>query len=208
MAYAKQGLLGEFKGRLGNTVIYEVYGKTRIRLKPSVKPPPATGAKKQAQEDFKLVMSLMQATKAFVRIGFYDQAEGRSAFHEGLSFNLNSYRQAENKDIGAWLQLSNGQRAGAQNLAIQREGKKAIVSWGAPEPGKVAAGDDAVLLLALNTCNFDCNWVLSKYQRSQQQAEIILPPLKEDEECLVFVAFRKQLQVKKDIRNISASQVV
>jgi hypothetical protein len=208
MAYAKQGLVGEFKGRLGNTVLYEVYGQTRIRLKPVGKPAPAKGAKKQAQDDFKLVMRLMQATKAMVRIGFYDQAEGRSAFHEGLSANLRRFRETENQDLQAWLQLSSGSRAGAQDLAVQRDGNKAIVTWGAPEQGKESAEDDSVLLLALSTANFDSNWTLGGFRRSQHQAEILLPPIKEGTDFLVFVAFRKQLPLKKDPGNISNSQVV
>lgn len=207
MAYAKLGLLGEFKGRLGNTVIYEVYGKTRIRLKPSVKPPPATGAKKQAQEDFKRVMGIMQATKAFVRIGFFDEAEGRSAFHEGLSHNLKRLRESEDKNEANWLQLSTGKRASALEVSMEIEGKQCTIRWGQPEADKPWSDQDTVMLLALNTASLAAT-MATKAQRGNHQAAIQLPPAGSGEEVLVFVAFRKQYPTKKQLINMSVSQVV
>ncbi|MBW6498129.1 MAG: hypothetical protein K0B09_07065 [Bacteroidales bacterium] len=210
MAYTKEGFLGPFKGRIGKVVFYEMYGKTVGRSLPSVKRKPAKGALKESQNDFARVMKIMQKVKPFVRLGFKDMAEGRSAFHTALSENLKRYRLAENREELTWLCVSKGERAGALDLTLNIEGKVATVSWGEPEPRRPFAPNDRVMLLAFNPATIDSNYDLHAATRAEGTATLILPPAKEEENMLVFISFLNATGMgdKKNLKNISDSQLV
>jgi len=210
MAFTKEGFLGHFSGKLGNTVVYEMYGKTVIRSKPAYKRRPAKGALKQAQTDFSRVMKIMQAVRSVIRLGFRDVAEGRSAFHTAMSLNLVNYRSAENPEDLRWLVVSQGDRAGAQDLAMEVQDKNANITWGDPEPGKPYKMNDQVLLLAINNMTLQTTDKVQAARRSEKRAEIALPAAKEGENILVFIAFHNPLEAvsKKSPKNFSKSLLV
>lgn len=210
MAFTKEGFLGNFKGQLANTVVYEMYGKTVIRSKPAYKRRPAKGALKQAQTDFSRVMKIMQAARSVIRLGFRDVAEGRSAFHTAMSMNLVNYRNAETPEDLRWLLVSQGDRAGALEVTMEVQDTKAIITWGDPEPGKPYKMNDQVLLLAFNNKTLQTTDKVQAAKRSEKIAEIVLPPVKEGESILVFIAFYNPFEAlaKKSPNNFSKSQVV
>ncbi len=210
MAYTKEGFLGPFKGRIAKVVFYEMYGKMVARSLPSVKRKPAKGALKASQNDFARVMKIMQKVKPFVRLGFKDMAEGRSAFHTALSENLKRYRLAENQEDLKWLCLSKGERAGALDLTVNTEGKVATVTWGEPEPRRPFAPNDQVMLQAINPATLDTNYNLQAATRIAGTATLTLPPTKEGEHMLVFISFMNATgnTDKKNLKNISDSQLV
>ena len=208
MAFTKEGFLGNFKGQLGNTVVYEMYGKTVIRSKPAYKRRPAKGALKQAQSDFSRVMKIMQATRSVIRLGFRDVAEGRSAFHTAMSANLVNYRNSETPEDLRWLVVSQGDRAGALDVAMEVQDNKATITWGDPEPGKPYSVNDQVMLMAINDKTLQTTDKVQAAKRSEKTAEIVLPPVKEGESLLVFITFHNPLEAaaKKSPKNMSVSQ--
>jgi hypothetical protein len=208
MAYTKDGLFGNFSGSLSNLIVYQVHGQTRVRTMPKTKQPAAAGAKKQAQQNFTLVMKIMQAAKPFIKKGFQDVSDGRSAFHTALSVNLNALRASENPESLNWLKLSQGKRAGAKDLSMSVQDNKAIVVWGEPEPAKPFKESDQVMLLALNTTTLDVNTVLEAGRRMHKQAGIKLPDCLPGQKVLLFLAFYDLIPAKKDAKNISESQLV
>ncbi len=210
MAFTKEGFLGNFKGQLGNTVVYEMYGKTVIRSKPAYKRRPAKGALKQAQTDFSRVMKIMQAARSVIRLGFRDVAEGRSAFHTAMSANLVNYRNAENPEDLHWLVVSQGERAGALEVTMEVRGDKATITWGDPEPGKPYKMNDQVLLMTINDKTLHTTDKVQAAKRSEKIAEIVLPAVKEGENILVFIAFYNPFEAlaRKSPSNFSKSQVV
>ena len=210
MAYTKEGFLGNFSGKLSNTVAYEFYGKTVIRSRPSGKRRPAEGALKQAQTDFSRVMKVMQAARSAVRVSFRDVAEGRSAFNTAMSVNLVNYRKAANPGDLRWLVISQGERAGAQDVAMEIVGNKVTVTWGEPEAGKPYHRNDQVMLLAINDKTLAETDNVQAARRSDHSAQILVPPVKDGENLLVFIAFHNPLEAadQKSPKNVSMSQLV
>lgn len=186
MAYSKQGLIGSFSGQLGTVVVYEAFGKTIMRHKPRKRIKKVEGAQKRSQDEFARVMRLMQACRPFVKMGFSQL--GGIAFHKAMSVNLNRYRQAENKDVLDWLLLSQGIRAGAENVAWRRHNQgKLLVSWGKALDGGSWRPDDQVMLMAINQQNLQT--CFAQANRSQGQALLDAPPADHDQQLIVFLAF-------------------
>ncbi|MDX9943141.1 MAG: DUF6266 family protein [Bacteroidales bacterium] len=210
MASTKEGPLGNYSGRIGNIVAYEMFGKTIMRSRPSGKRRPAQGALKQAQTDFSKVMKVMQSARSAVRVGFNPQAEGRSAFHAAMSVNLVNYRNAASPEDLHWLVISQGERSWAQDVAMTIEGNKAVVTWGDPEPGKRYSVSDQVMLLAMNDTSLDSSVNLQAAQRKEKRAELALPPAKAGENILVFMAFHNPIEASsnKSLENVSDSRLI
>ena len=210
MGYSKDGILGDFRGRVGNLVMYQMHGKTVVRIRPAGRSGKPSPALKAAQGDFARVMGVMRKMKWFVRTGFYFVAEGRSPFHQALSENLLRYRAAEEKDDLKWLLLSRGTRAGALDAACSIGDEYVDISWGAPEEGKPWADDDQAMVVATNNTTLLMAGSLSAGPRSNGHARVRRPPTGAGEEVRVFLAFRCALPTPggKDIENVSESVVV
>jgi hypothetical protein len=210
MAYTNEGILGDFSGKLSHFIVYKAYGKTIIRSRPAGRSGKPSPKLKAAQTVFARVMEVMRPMKWFVRAGFYDVAQGRSAFHQALSENLLRYRAAENPADLRWLLLSRGTRAGAQDVACSIGEKYVEISWGAPEEGKPWADDDQAMVVATNNTTMLMAGSLSAGRRSQGHARVRRPPTEAGEEVRVYLAFRCALPTPggKDIENVSESVVV
>jgi len=210
MAFSQEGLLGEFRGRLGNLVIYKMNGKIVMRTRPSTQRGPARGRQKETQDSFARVMTILQPLKSWLKMGFNDLAGGKYVFHKALSENLKRFNAAEEPDKLRWLVLSMGGRAGAQNLALQMIDGLALVTWGDPEPRKPFGDKDRVWLLALNTSTRERIENKRAGQRSDGEAKVKLPQVNEGEELLVFISFfdLEGAIAKNDPVNISNSQIV
>jgi hypothetical protein len=210
MAFSQEGLLGDFSGRIGNLVVYKLKGKTVIRSMPSVKRGPARGRLKETQDGFSRVMTVLRGMKTFVKMGFHDFAGGDYVFQRALSENLKRYHAADGPAGLDWLLLSAGERAGVQQLSLEVNETTATIKWGEPEPDKPWSDDDTVMVLALNTTSLESTFTISAARRSQGQATLPLPPVKEGEQIRVFVAFMNMegRMLKPSLKNVSNSRWV
>jgi hypothetical protein len=207
MAQSAEGFPGRYRGKIARVVMYEMFGKTVIRSMPSVKPPRAQGAKKEAQEDFVRVQKVVKAAKPFVKLGYQDMAVERIPFHEAMSVNLKRFRAMDEKQGLQWFLPSMGTRAGAIETRWYRQQDKAMVQWGAPQQGMPSDGNDAVLLLAINTTTLAATFA-SHALRYRQHAEITLPSAGPDEQIAICLAFLNTFPRKKDPANVSQAQWV
>jgi hypothetical protein len=209
MAASKDIFPSGFRGRIGNVVVYQALGKTIVRSMPSKKRAPAKGAQKQTQNDFARVMKILQTMTPFVRIGFHDAAEGRTAFQTAMSENLRRFMEAAVPENLQWLLVSKGERAGAVELRVQRNEKMATAKWDAAPESKLSSDDDMVMVLALNTATLACNYNPDAGSRRNGQAKLPLPPALPGEKILFFIAFRNISGTsKKSLKNISESQYI
>jgi hypothetical protein len=207
MASSKEGFPAGLSGRIGNMVVFQSMGKTIIRSMPTKKRAPAKGAQKKSQEEFARIMKIMQAIKPFIRNGFHDAAEGRTAFHTALSENIRLHRASDAPENLHWLLVSTGERSGATGLMVQRNEKGVKVAWDIKPPGKPASGDDRVMLLALNTTSLAATHNLDAASRQKGEAILPLPPALPGEKTLIFITFRNLMTTeKKSLKNISESQ--
>lgn len=210
MAYTEEGFLGDFHGRLGNLVVYKLKGKTVIRTLPSKKRGPAKGRLKASQSRFSQIMNVLKGIQSYVKTGFYDVSDGAYVFQRALAANIECYMASEDPADYHWLLLSKGERAGAQDLALEMGEGQATVRWGEPEAGKPFDPTDRVMLLALNTTTLESTENTNAAIRNQGQAGIALPPAKAGEKVLVSISFMDLAGslLTCDPKNISTSQLL
>ncbi len=209
MAQSTAGINGIFSGRIGNIVFYELNGRQVARQLPSGKMPVATGARKQAQENFGKVIRIMKSNKTYINIGFQDVATGPSAFRKAVSVNLRRLGASPDPESLQWLLPTMGTRAGANDTGMQTDGQMVTVTWGAPHDDRPWLGRDMVMLLAINATTLESTNNISAI-RSQQQCTFRMPRAQEGEEVLVFLSFYDPMAgaTRKNPDNVSEAQGV
>lgn len=208
MATSSSGLFGDFSGKIGNLVVYQMNGKTIVRTRPSVKHKAATGKRKQYQEDFSFLMKLMQATSDYIKIGFKELAVNSTTFRKALSSNLKKYRGLQRPSGLEWLDLSIGERAGVQNFAVSLLTETKIkYKWGEAEAGLPFDKNDAVMAMVLNTKTLLSTKIFYSARRENYGLEIDAPPFEDVEDLFCFLTLIKpNFHTKADLKNISNSQ--
>lgn len=177
MASSNDHLFGSISGKLGNLVVYQMYGKTVIRTRPSVKRKPAMGKLKESQDDFKVVMEQMKKAQKLIRFGFSNAAKNRSAFHTALSTNLKRYRASTNKELRNWLLLSQGKMAQATGWELVKTTDDVLqIHWSRDEDEKPADTTDRLVLFLLGNLPTATYMEVLSAKRGDRQATINLPP--------------------------------
>ncbi len=88
MARLKTNILDAATGKIGNVVVYEMYGKTYIRSKPSGYKDKQSIAQLAQRQKMTLTNAFLRPFKELIKVTFAHEAIGRSAFHAAKSFNL------------------------------------------------------------------------------------------------------------------------
>lgn len=190
MPFKESGLLGPYSGRIGDLVIYQRKGQTIVRTRSTRKQKPQSPKQQQASERFSLVMHWMKAIKPFINIGFRDAAsEGRSAYNQAMSENLNRLHAAPNPNELQWLLPSYGTRASALEIAMQQQGETASITWGSPTPLATYNDDDVAIVMAVNTTTLSTNGLATSTRRGQHHTSITLPRAESGEKILVYIFF-------------------
>ncbi len=210
MGILKNGLLGDFSGRLGNLVIYQMHGKTVVRSFPSVKQEKATGKRKQYQDDFGYVMGLMQMGAKFIHVGWKPESKESSPFKKAFSFNLKLYRDLGRPESLEWLQLSQGQRAGAQDIKMSPiSNQEFLLSWGEAEADKFFSADDRVWVLLVNEQDQSSSYFGTICIRSDGEVLLKTTQFNKEEPLIAFVCFGEYSPANEfKSQNMSNSQFV
>lgn len=150
MATLKNGIMGGFSGRLGNLVVYEMFGKTVIRTLPSVKQKKASGKRKQYQDDFRYVMRWMQHLKPLLDMCWNLEPPHKKAFKPAFSYNLKRYRDLGRPNNFDWLQVFQNGANALQNLALTYEEDLFILKWELIESDSSIQSKDTAYISLVN----------------------------------------------------------
>jgi hypothetical protein len=213
MVKIKNGLLGEFSGKLGDVVIYQLNGTTVVRSRPKVKHKKATGKRKQYQDDFSRVMKLMQAAADFIKYGFFDETISGSSFRRAFSVNLKEYRKLERPESIEWMILSKGPLAMADNITTKLVDNNQIkITWNQTEISDICDPLDFVLLKLINEQTLASASSLMQVRRSDGELLITLVPKTENERIIGFLSFFQSNQFsgkhKSMVSNSQAFEVI
>lgn len=174
MATLKNGIMGGFSGRLGNLVVYELYGKTVVRTLPSVKQKKASGKRKQYQDDFRYVMKWMQIVKPMIDRCWPVKPPHKTPFKQAFSANLRSYREMERPESYEWLQVSQGTYPGLTGLSFTAEENSFKLSWDIPSTFVEIHPRDQVLIYFANAKEEEGCHQLFSVNRDQGSFEVAL----------------------------------
>ncbi len=88
MARLKQGINGPGQGRVGNVIMYEMFGKTYLRSRPNRYKDKKSKKQLAQRQRLTLAQNLVRYLKHLVRITMKDISTGRSTYHTAVSMNL------------------------------------------------------------------------------------------------------------------------
>lgn len=190
MARQKEDRTRLLAGKIGQMIFYEVDGQQRVRSRAKAPMAIKSLALKESQSDFARLMKVMQAVVPFVRIGFSAETGGKMMFHKALGYNLQCYRNAQDKTFLRWLVLSVGQRAGAESFTAQLQGHESLlIAWGQSQAQLPHAADDLVMLLAINPCTLEAIFQYAVCKRGDHSATLKLPPVQAGDTVQLFICF-------------------
>lgn len=134
MAILRNGPNGGFSGKVGSVVGYKWKGLDVIRGLPRKSHKPRSEARLANEKKMKLIMDILKPLKLFIRMGFRHAAEplNMSAFNLALSLNKKNAISGQYPDFEIdWdkLRMSQGDRAGVENLTAERTGDGLRVTW-------------------------------------------------------------------------------
>ena len=121
--------MGGFSGRLGNVVVYEMFGKTVVRSLPQKNQKKATGKRKQYQDDFRYVMKWMQYLKPMIDKCWLPEPPHQKAFKPAFSHHLKRYREMDRPNKLEWIQLTKGGLEGFGNTEMYFDGELLQLKW-------------------------------------------------------------------------------
>ncbi len=190
MASSNDAFFGKLSGKIGNIVVYQMYGKTVIRSLPTGRSKKASPKLEASRTDFKTVVSLLPALKHLLAFGFGSLAVNRSAYQAALSVNLKSYQQAMDKSIVDWLILSKGEREPAIDpQAVLGEAGTILLSWSASPVKSDNSTDKLVVFLLSGQALSRSAFEITDAQRHQGHASVRIPATCLENTIEVFVSF-------------------
>lgn len=86
MGTIKQGILGDLSGKVGNVVGYHRNGKNHVRVKAEKVKNPRTKEQQAQRSKFTVALGFLKAVNPFIRIGYRNYAQGRSAYNVAMSY--------------------------------------------------------------------------------------------------------------------------
>lgn len=144
---AKYNKKGALTGLVGNIVAYESMGENRLRTRAASRSDTSPKIF-EARKNFTYIIQIMKKIKPLIDIGFKTTIKNRSAYHCGLSANLNSYLEAlrlEAADNFGWICLSEGKVSRATEItASVTDDEYITVWWNGTEKGRVGKTNDLV----------------------------------------------------------------
>jgi hypothetical protein len=176
MADSSDAFMGRLSGRIGNLVVYQMYGKTVVRARPGFRSKQTTPKLKASQDDFKTVVKVLSPLKQLLRFGFAAQAINRSAWNAAASANLNRYRQAANKNKREWLQLSAGTLAQVTDWqAVKDDNGNIQLNWNIETETQGHGNDKLIVFCVADTSYGGMTFMeITTANRMDKQAGFVL----------------------------------
>ncbi|WP_316814282.1 DUF6266 family protein [Pedobacter heparinus] len=152
MATYRNGFFGNYKGKLGNLIFYEVKGKQMVRSVGKITVPP-TPAQLQNRNELEAVVSFLKPLKELISIGFHLKAKGTTctAYNKAVSYNkLHAVRGAYPNAFMVYEEVlvTEGKMQAAINPAVELTMDGLSFSWHCPADLEWPRPNDQVILLA------------------------------------------------------------
>lgn len=160
-------------GRVGNVVVYEMFGKTVLRSMPQKSKKKATGKRKQYQDDFRYVMKWMQYLKPLIDRCWQPLPPHKTAFKPAFSYHLKRYREMDRPSHYEWIDLTKGDIAGLENVKLQFDDRLLQIDW---EEGQkeIIHPRDLVYIKLVNVTKGQSYPQLMDVERQETHFELLL----------------------------------
>ena len=192
MGIINQGILGGFSGKVGPIVGFRWKSNYYIRARAAKVSNPRTPKQQEQRGKFATAFSFLKAIKPFIRIGYKEFTQDKSAFNAAMSYTLKRAVTGSGKEIRIDFDrvlISMGTLMPIFEGTATQNGNKMYFNWQDNSGMGNAEDTDIAMLLVYNkdkeTAVYDTKTAL----RSSQHAELQLPPDWQDDELIAYLSF-------------------
>ena len=192
MGIINQGILGGFSGKVGPIVGFRWKSNYYIRARAAKVSNPRTPKQQEQRGKFATAFSFLKAIKPFIRIGYKEFTQDKSAFNSAMSYTLKRAVTGSGKEIKIDFDralVSMGTLMPIFEGTATQNGNKMYFNWQDNSGMGNAEDTDIAMLLVYNkdkeTAVYDTKTAL----RSSQHAELQLPSDWQDDELIAYLSF-------------------
>ena len=192
MGIINQGILGGFSGKVGPIVGFRWKSNYYIRARAAKVSNPRTPKQQEQRGKFATAFSFLKAIKPFIRIGYKEFTQDKSAFNAAMSYTLKRAVTGSGKEIRIDFNrvlVSMGTLMPIFEGTATQNGNKMYFNWQDNSGIGNAEDTDIAMLLVYNkdkeTAVYDTKTAL----RSSQHAELQLPSDWQDDELIAYLSF-------------------
>ena len=192
MGIINQGILGGFSGKVGPIVGFRWKSNYYIRARAAKVTNPRTPKQQEQRGKFATAFSFLKAIKPFIRIGYKEFTQDKSAFNAAMSYTLKRAVTGSGKEIRIDFDralVSMGTLMPIFKGTATQNGNKMYFNWQDNSGMGNAEDTDIAMLLVYNkdkeTAVYDTKTAL----RSSQHAELQLPSDWQDDELIAYLSF-------------------
>lgn len=193
MGKISQGILGGLSGKVGNIVGGNWKGIDYIRIKPSSVANPRTEGQVTQRNKFTVTLEFLQANKEFVKVGYKNYANKKTAFNAAMSYVLNNAVVGTfptfNVDYSYAL-LSRGTLSGILNPTVDFATPGQVsFTWGDNSAEGNANTTDKAMLLVYNPDKKESIYILDGADRIAGGQTLTIPSTYSGDTIHMFMAF-------------------
>lgn len=193
MGTLRNGLLGNYKGKIGNLVFYEVKGKQVVRTLGKSKGP-ASPAQLQNRQELACVMNFLRPLREFINIGFAAMAQGnvKTPYNMAVSYNKVNAVMGAYPNVGIDYEkvlVSQGRMQGPDGPAVELTATGLSFTWTCPGHLEWPRPNDQVMLLAYFPSLQKAEYLLYGAARLQCAEVLTLPANLLDKHMEVYISF-------------------
>lgn len=193
MATYRNGMFGNYRGKIGNLVFYVVNGKQRVRSL-GINSKPATTAQLQNRQEMGIVIDFLKPLKEFVTVGFGQKAKGKSAtpYNFAVSYNRKHAVAGTYPDASIAYDkvlVTEGSWRTADDPLVVLTGSSLHFSWSCTSSIPWPAPYDQVILLAYFPKLEKTVYLLYGARRSSCEDQLALTPDLVEEYMEVYISF-------------------
>lgn len=193
MGKISQGILGGFRGKVGNVIGGNWKGIDYMRVKPSSVANPKTEGQMDQRSRFNTVLSFLQPMKEVIKIGFKNYAVKMTEFNSAMSYHLKNALTGEYPDFTidyAVSLISRGTLLSALNGAAESTVANSVAfTWGNNSNGVDSFENDIPMVVAYNPSKNEASYLIEG-TRADENLTLLLPERFSGDEVHCFIAFK------------------
>ncbi len=179
MGKYRQGIHGDFSGRVGNIVGSSWKGRSVMKIRPARVNNPRTEAQQKNRGRFALMGQFLSTQSRLVKIGWKPAAQNTTAFNEAMRYNLGVAIAGEYPDQFidfSKVQLSSGQLPVPTNLqAVAASALSFNLSWENNSNLELAGDNDLLMIGIYDAASGEGYTVSGGFTRQQELALVTVP---------------------------------
>ena len=192
MGIINQGILGGFSGKVGPIVGFRWKSNYYIRARAAKVSNPRTPKQQEQRGKFATVFSFLKTIKPFIRIGYKEFTQDKSAFNAAMSYTLKSAAAGSGKDITMDFNrvlVSMGTLMPVFEGTATQERDKMGFNWQNNSGMGNAEDTDIAMLLVYNKDKETALYNTEAALRSDCHGELPLPDDWQGDELIAYLSF-------------------